>query len=207
MFILRGTRTVRIKTYQDHDNQCSECKDFNLTVGVFTEYYHVFFIPFAAYGGKSTKMYCASCGQPVRIDSLSRQYEKKTRAPFYLYSGIILIGLLVAAGLAVSAFGSYQRTGYIDHPQVGDVYLVKRDEPAPTAWYFLRIAEMKGDTALVYHSSLQYNAAVYAFNTEDYFVSDEEVGYTTAQLKTMYEKGTISSVFRDYNGTGFNRIK
>ncbi len=152
-------------------------------------------------------MYCATCGQPVRIDSLSRQYEKKTRAPFYLYSGIILIGLLVAAGVAVSAFGAYQRTGYIDHPKVGDVYLVKRDLPAPTTWYFLRIAQMKGDTAVVYHSNLGYDAAVYSFNNDDYFVSGEESEFTTGLLKGMYQKGVITTIFRDYNGTGFNRIK
>jgi hypothetical protein len=152
-------------------------------------------------------MYCATCGQPVRIDSLSRQYEKQTRAPFYLYSGTILVGLLIAAGFILSAFSEHQRTGYIDHPKVGDVYFVKKDLPASTAWYFLRIAEIKGDTAFVYHSSLQYNIAVYNFNNDDYFVSGEELGYPTTILKTMYQKGIISSVFRDYDGTGFNRIK
>ena len=207
MLFLRGTRTIRIKMWQDHTRQCDECKEFNLTIGVFMNYFHFYFIPIAAFGPKSTKMYCASCGHGVRLDSLSREYEKKTRAPFYLYSGTILIGLLIAAGIVVSMVGAHQRDGYIKNPHVGDVYLVKRDSPPPTAWYFLRIAQMRGDTAVVYHSHLEYSASVYQFNVDDYFVSGEESEYPTADLKGLYQKGTIVTIFRDEDNTGFSRIK
>jgi len=171
------------------------------------KYFHVFFIPIAAFGIKSTKIYCASCGQVVRIDSLSREYEKRTKTPFYLYSGTILVGFLIVAGIVLSAFGAYQRDKYINNPQVGDVYLVKRDLPAPTAWYFLRITKIHGDTAVVYHSNLEYNAYVYRFNSDDYFVSGEDSDYPTALLKTMFQKGIIANIFRDYEDTGFGRIK
>src|SRR5450755_901779 len=109
MLFLKGTRTIRVKTWQDHAHQCDACKDFNLSVGIYMKYFHVFFIPIAAFGIKSTKMCCASCGQVVRIDSVSREYEKRTKTPFYLYSGMILVGLLIAAGFALSAYGAHQR--------------------------------------------------------------------------------------------------
>ena len=207
MLFLRGTRTIRIKTWQDHAHQCDACKDFNLSVGIYMQYFHVFFIPFAAFGVKSTKIYCASCGQPVRIGSVSQEYEKRTKTPFYLYSGTILVGLFVVAGFALSAFSAYQRHQYIDHPQVGDVYIVKRELPASTTWYFLRIAKIHGDTAATYHSNLEYNDFVSDFNGDDYFVSGEESDYPTALLKTMYQKGIIVTIFRDYEDTGFGRIK
>src|SRR5882757_5515391 len=108
MLFLKGTRTIRIKIWQDHARQCDACKDFNLSVGVYMKYFHVFFIPIAAFGIKSTKIYCASCGQVVRIDSLSREYEKRTKTPFYLYCGTILVGFLIVAGIVLSAFGAYQ---------------------------------------------------------------------------------------------------
>ena len=75
------------------------------------------------------------------------------------------------------------------------------------AWYFLRIAKMHGDTAVVYHSNLEYNAYVYRFNNDDYFVSGEESEYPTALLKSMFQKGIIANVFRDYDDTGFGRVK
>ena len=152
-------------------------------------------------------MYCASCGQGVRIDSLSREYEQKTRAPYYLYSGTILVCLLIAAGIVLSMVGAHQRDGYIKYPQVGDVYLVKRDLPAPAAWYFLRIAQLRADTAVVYHSHLEYSTSVYQFNAEDYFVSDEESKYSVADLKAMYQKGIIATIFRDDDNTAFSRVK
>jgi hypothetical protein len=114
---------------------------------------------------------------------------------------------LIAAGIVLSAFGAHQRDQYIDHPQVGDVYLVKRDLPAPAAWYFQRIAKIHGDTAVVYHSNLEYNTYVYRFNSDDYFVSGEESDYSTALLKAMFQKGIIANIFRDYEDTGFGRIK
>jgi hypothetical protein len=67
---------------------------------------------------------CASCGKGIRFHSLSREYEKRTRTPFYLYAGTILVGLLIAAGFVLSAIGAHERDGYIKSPQVGDVYLV-----------------------------------------------------------------------------------
>ena len=207
MLLLKGTRTVRIKTWQDHAHQCDACKDFNLSIGIYMKYFHIFFIPIAALGVKSTKMYCASCGQPVRIDSVSREYEKRTKTPFYLYSGMILVGLLIAAGFVLNASGAHQRDQYIDHPQVGDVYLVKRDLPLQSTWYFLRIVKIHGDTAVTNHSNLEYNTYVYKFNSDDYFVSGEESEYPTALLKTMFQKGVIVNIFRDYEDTGFGRVK
>lgn len=207
MLLLKGTRTIRIKTWHDHTHQCSACKDFDLTIGVFMKYFHIFFIPIAPWGVKSTKMYCASCGQPVRIDSVGLEYEKRTKVPFYLYAGTIFIGLLLATGIILSVFGSYQRDQYIDHPQIGDVYLVKRDLPAPAIWYFMRIARIHGDTAVVYHNNLEYNAYTYRLNSDDYFVSGKEIEYSTELLKTMFQKGIIVNVFRDYDSAGFNRIK
>jgi len=120
---------------------------------------------------------------------------------------MILVGLLIATGFALSAYGAHQRDRYIDHPQVGDVYLVKRDLPAPTTWYFLRIAKIRGDTAVVYHSNLEYNAYVYSFNSDNYFVSGEESDYPLTLLKTMFQKEIIENIFRDYEDTGFGRIK
>ncbi len=207
MFLLKGTRTIRIKTYLDHATPCAACNDFNLTVGIYMKYFHVFFIPFAPIGVKTTKMYCASCGQPTRIGSVSREYENRTKTPFYLYAGMILLGLLVAAGFVVSAYGSHQRDQYIAHPQAGDVYLVKNESPGQTTYYFLRIAGLRSDTAITYHSHLEYNAAVYRFNRDDYFVEGEESTYPTALLKTMYQKGVIVTIFRDEDNTGFSRIK
>ena len=72
---------------------------------------------------------------------------------------------------------------------------------------FLRISKIHGDTAVVYHNNLEYNAYVYKFNNDDYFVSSEESDYPIDLLKTMFQKEIIANIFRDYEDTGFGRIK
>ena len=102
MFAIRGTRTARIKTYQHHERQCENCKDFNLTIGVFHDYYHFWFIPIVASGIKSSVIFCNSCGDRIRSNSLSKEYESKTKVPFYLYSGAIVVGLVLFYALAIN---------------------------------------------------------------------------------------------------------
>ena len=57
------------------------------------------------------------------------------------------------------------------------------------------------------YTNLEYNAYVDRFNSDDYFVSGEVTDYPTALLKTMFQKGIIANVFRDYEDSGFGRIK
>jgi hypothetical protein len=100
MFLITGTRTVRIKLYTHHAHRCDSCKDFEMSVAVYQPYFHIIFMPVAPNGVKTVKAHCNSCGQPFRNDSMHREYEQKTRTPFYLYTLTILIGLLVVVGLA-----------------------------------------------------------------------------------------------------------
>jgi hypothetical protein len=116
MLFLRGTRTARIKTYQHHDRQCENCKDFDLTIGVFHDYYHFWFIPVVAAGIKSSVIYCNSCGSRIRSNSLSKEYESKTKVPFYLYSGVILVGLVLLLALAANLLGMLERSRHISNP-------------------------------------------------------------------------------------------
>ena len=102
MFYLRGTRTARIKTYEDHAHQCDSCNGFDMTVKVYQQYFHFFFIPVAPTGDKFVKAYCNKCTQPFRNDSMNREYEAKTKAPFYLYTFIIIVALLFVVGFGAN---------------------------------------------------------------------------------------------------------
>jgi hypothetical protein len=207
MLLIKGYRTAKIKTYTDHNHQCRDCKDFDLTVKVYKEYYHFFFIPMAPTGSKTVKIRCNKCGEPFRSDSINKQYESKTRIPIYLYTGTLLVSALILVGFAISIFSQNKKTYLVSDPKVGDVYLVSNKLPQATSYYFLKVVRMSGDTVIVYHNDLDYNQSVSELNPEDYFVS-KEVAYTKDLLKQMLERGMINAVERDYNNeTGFNRIK
>src|SRR5688572_12735660 len=99
MLILHGRRTARIKRYTDNQHSCRSCGVFDLDVRVYRDFYHLFFIPLFPVGGKSVKIKCKNCGEPMRLDPLQKHYENLSKTPIYLYAIPILVAGLFAIGL------------------------------------------------------------------------------------------------------------
>jgi hypothetical protein len=208
MLLIKGTRKLRIRTWRHHDRQCDSCKDFDLTVKVYKDYYHVFFIPLFATGIKRSAITCNNCGILIRSDSLSKEYESKTRVPFYLYSGVILVALVALAAFAASGWNQYERSRYIAYPKVGDVYFIKTEASPLDGYNFLRVKRISGDSVITADNNMVYLTSASAFDSVDYFDINREKGYTKAQLKELLSKGAIEDVYRAYDeATGFNRMK
>ena len=101
MFFIHGKKTARIKRDTYHQYACKNCKDFDLDIRVYREYFHVFFIPFFPIGYKEVKIRCNNCGEPKWIESVQKHYEKTSRTPFYLYGAAILLILLIVSCVVV----------------------------------------------------------------------------------------------------------
>jgi hypothetical protein len=72
----------------------------------------------------------------------------------------------------------------------------------------MRVAEIKGDTVMTIHSSLEYNCFVNYMVGDDHFVKDDTSLYARKQLKGMLENGEVYMVRRHYGkGSGFNQIR
>ncbi len=208
MFFIKGTRKARIKVYHCHDRECENCKDFDLTIGVYHDYFHVFFIPVAATGWKSSVIYCSSCGSRIRSDSLSKEYESKTRVPLYLYSGLLLVGLVALMLLAGAGWGTYQRSRYISDPKVGDVYLMKVAQGKLDGYRFVRVSRLSEDSVIGIENDMLYLFSTSSFSAEDHFDPNEQILFSKSHLKQLYKEDSIETIFRDYSSsTGFNRIK
>ena len=208
MFLIKGTRKARIKVYQHHNRQCEECKDFDFTIGIYQDYFHIFFIPVAATGTKSTTIYCSNCGSRLRSDTLSKEYESQTSVPLYLYSGILLVGIFVLSLLIAVGWGAYERSRYISNPKVGDVYLMKQAQGQIDGHRFIRLSRISGDSVIGMDNNVLYLFPTSSFSVDDYFNTDRQVVFSKAQLKELYKEDSIENVFRDYgNSSWFNRIK
>jgi hypothetical protein len=208
MFIIKGKRKIRIKICTDHEHACPHCGNFDLSVGVFAEYYHAFFIPFSPIGEKTIKILCNSCSESFRSDSLQKEYATKMKAPFYLYSGMIIVVCFFLAIIIFVNNADKEKARIVAHPQVGDVYLLKNDSGAAAAYYFIRIARLNDDSIIAYHSNLQYNQSRVQFSQAEYFVADDEMVLTQPQLKAMMKNGMVDAANRGYGSDeGFNRIR
>ena len=202
--VIKGVKRARIKTYKQLDHQCKNCKDFDLTITVYQDYYHAYHIPMVASGIKTSVIQCNRCGSQFGSAALSEEYEAKTKIPFYLYSGVILAGLFLVFLAGVSLWGQRERAMYIAEPKIGDVYLVdgKADE-----YNFLRVKRVTGDSVIACYNHLTYLTFPSSLSSGDYFDTHNEVGYSKAGIKQLYDKGTIETIYRDYDeATGFNRV-
>ena len=208
MFLIYGRRTARIKRYTDHQQACQSCKVFDLDVKVYRDYYHLFYIPVLPAGYKTVDIRCKNCGEPMRSEVIKKEYEQITRTPFYLFALPILFATLIPVIIYADRAVKKERADFVANPKVGDVYRIRKDENNTTTYYFLRLASIRGDTLVAYHSHLEYSKFVTRLNEDDFFVKDEEVYLLRAGLKQMLDDGEINSVERDYgNSRGFNRIR
>jgi len=208
MFVIYGRRITRIKKYTDNQNYCKSCNSFDLNVKVYKEYFHIFFIPLFPIGDKTVNINCNSCGEPYRVDAIEKDYERTTKTPIYLYSGLILIGSLILLIVNENIRTQNEKAKFVENPKVGDVYRIMKDENNSTSYYFLRVKQINGDTILAYHSNLVYNGFITKLNDDDFFVKEEELVFTKKELTEMLDKAEINSVERDYGSDeGFNRIK
>jgi zinc-ribbon family len=208
MLVIYGRRKARIKKYTDNRNYCKSCNSFDLNVKVYKEYFHIFFIPFFPTGDKKVKIVCNNCGEPYRVDTVQKDYERSTKIPIYLYSGLIFIGSLILLLVNANISTQKEKARFVENPKVGDVYRIRKDENNSTSYYFLRIKQIISDTILAYHNNLVYSGFITKLNDDDFFVKEEELFFTKKELKEMLDKDEINSVERNYGSNeGFNRIR
>lgn len=208
MLIIYGTRKARIKKYSDNSQGCKSCGAFDLNIKVYRKYYHVFFIPVIPIGAKTSTIRCNNCSEPLRSDTFQKQYENISKTPFYFYTMLILFALPFVLGIIANMNNQNEKIKFIEKPEVGDIYTIRKEEKDTTRYYFLRVAEIHGDTIVTYHNKLEYANFVYKLNYDDYFVKDDELIFTKSALKQMLAKMEINSVDRNYgNDEGFKRTK
>lgn len=208
MFVFYGKRKARIKRYTDNSHACQSCGIFDFDVKVYREFYHIFFIPAFPVGYKSVEIRCKSCGEPLRLEALKKQYESASRTPFYLFSFLILfVGLILFLVYEIDKTQK-EKANFVLNPKVGDVYTIRREVNNIPTYYFLRLNRISGDTVIALHSNLEYSDYISELNADDFFVKEDEIYLMKSDLKQMLDSLEINSIERAYgDDEGFNRIK
>ena len=197
MFLIYGTRNAKIKYFSDQEHCCPNCKTFDLDVYVYRKYFHILFVPIAPIGEKTTKIYCTTCGNFLRSDSIQKTFESKTKTPIYFYTLPLLFLLVIVLGLFANMDSQREKKIFVENPKVGDVYTISKNENDSTKYYFLQLASIKGDTITAYHNNLVYYNFVSKLSTDDFFVKDEELIFTKKELEGMLKNGEINEIERN----------
>lgn len=194
MLFLYGMRTTRIKKFKTEELCCDHCGHYDTTVKVYESYYYVFYIPIKPLGLKSVKMECNNCGQPVRKYQKEKDYERTIKAPFYLYTGIILLGLLLCALIYLIVSGEQQRKIYIKSPEVGDIYIFQEKELQDDIYYFRKVVKVNSNTVYTVRNAYTYISSVYELPDDDSFVLKDTTSYPIEQISNLYSNNTIISI-------------
>ena len=193
-----GRRTIRIKKYNDYNIKCENCGKYHQRFYIYQQYFHVMFIPFFPSSLKTIRCSCAECNDTFNQEKKG-DYLEMTKTPIYLYTG----GLLIAGLIIFTVIGNLKnqklKKEYVNNPKIGDVYRIRQVENNTTAYYFLKIANIKSDTIDLFHGALEYTGFVSSMNDSDYFVKDEMWRLLKSDLINYLDSGYINSVERGYN--------
>ena len=193
--IFFGRRQIRIKKYIDDTIKCKTCSNYSQLFAVHQEYFHVMFVPFFPSSLPVINCICTECGDPYNSDK-NKDYLEKTKTPFWMYSGLILVGIFAVWMINTNLKNKSERKTYLHHPQIGDVYKINEEASNETIYYFLKINRISGDTMHMLHSALEYHGFVSEMDKTDSFVEEFEVPILKSKLKQYLDSGMISSIVR-----------
>lgn len=192
MFVIYVKSSLYIKTYTDHEHACPACGALDLQVKVSADYYHLFFVPLAPGGSRSTEVLCNQCAAPMRLYNLEQQYERKAKSPFYLYTIPILITAIIAFFVCFNLRTQSKKAEFVADPKVGDVYTMSEG----TKYYFLKLVAIDGAMLTMQRNSMDYDDYPSGRDRMDYFVEQSPVFYTKAQLQERLDNEEIADVSR-----------
>jgi len=211
--IIYGWNSKNIKQAPLESYECPNCQAKSSSLAIFSSYVHIFWIPIFPYK-KSAQIHCTHCQYTQEEKDLSpqmkdqvKQLKSAVKTPVYLFSGLGLIALFVAYVSFDSMQNNKMEQGYIDDPQVGDVYIMKDLEDSTSYnHYLLKVTDSYEDSLVVSFNTFVYNGIVTALDAEDGFL---DIGYAMhkAQIKEFDELGELKKVIRDYtSSSGFDRV-
>ncbi len=183
---------------------CPDCGRSNaIDITIYQRYYRLFWIPFFPLG-KTGETVCLNCDKEYKskklTGSLKLAYEnlkRQTPVPKYLYSGLILVLVLIPVMIYMSMNGRAEKHQLISTPQLNDVYKVQ----LPNRKYALyKVAEIKGDTVFVRKSNKEA-AKLFGIsaldNKGDSSFFRGKIPFLKKDLQSMNEQGDIFSIDRE----------
>ncbi len=200
--IISGTK-IKLLESETIPDTCTFCGNNNcVDVNVMQKYIHVFWIPFLPIG-KSAQSKCRHCKHTLEEkelpDSFQEVYQRNkisSKAPIWMYSGLLFVVLLIAFGVYSSSKNDEKNLQLIAAPKAGDIYHMR----TPNAQYTLaRVNAVKGDTVFLLWSKLETDkitglSKILSIGNDAFNDSAEPI--LLSELKLQLEKDEIIDIDR-----------
>lgn len=200
MTIVFGTKKMKIKRYVDKHIVCEKCGRCEQKFSVYQEYFHLFMVPlFPFKNSKTIASVCTHCNDKFN-EQKKDYYLSKTKTPWFMYSGWILLAGFILAIICAVKVSSQRDVEYVANPQMGDVYIMQGNNDG-ISYYFTKIINVETDSIDLLINYFLYNRYTSTMDTADFFINNKTYRLAKSDIQKLLEKGTINSVKRNYDAS------
>lgn len=196
--IIYGTRHKAIsqETFQGKCTHCGQLATVQFVVA--QRYAHVFWIPFFPIGKKGVSV-CSHCKQTLTSKEFNDEYrefydqvKQNRRPPVYMYSGLILIGLLIVSAVISGNKHEAALRKQIANPRAGQVYFIKE---AHRRYTLYKVVDTARDSVYVLFHMMETNKerGLRELKTQDIYDSEKQA-YSISQIEAMLAEGKLIDI-------------
>jgi hypothetical protein len=206
--IIYGTSSKDLGTRKIQGAKCSNCEATEVYVNAISRYADVFWIPIFPYSKKYFSV-CKNCEQVLEKKEMSQQLKDKLemekhhfKTPFYLFSGLIIIALLIGYGIYASSKHDADIAENVSHLEVNNVivFMEKSKE-----YSFAKVSEIRNDTIIINYGQYSYEGGYSApskseFNSKKSTVTDfydEQLSFLLqSEIDSLYKMGELVEIYK-----------
>lgn len=196
MYII-GHKSISLAKEMVQD-KCPNCgSNHSIEMEVFQKYVHIFYIPYLP-AGKTGVSYCSICKQvmvdkdmPPNFKEAYQQLKAKTKIPLWMFSGLVLMILLIVYQLNNEQRAKKTFASQMDLVKAGDVLELKLAKDNFTLYKVYRI---NADSVLLQANEYQSNNAAGLKEIVDSPYATNLRYITKTELKKMALDGALVGI-------------
>jgi hypothetical protein len=200
--IIYGTNGTHLRTDPAPGPACPACGIGNtLRTSLFSRYAHIYWVPLFPYQ-KVAVVQCGACGwdttaPPAELAPAVRELKKEISHPFWTWSGLGALALLVVGSYLLSIRDHHQDEALLAAPRSGDVYTVRSDSANTHAYSLLKVRRVQGNSVELLANKFQTrDSNPFPKLDQGSYYNPEPFIITRLDLQIMRRKGALTDVDR-----------
>lgn len=204
-----GTGSKNLGTQKLQGAKCPSCEATQINAQAVSSYVHVFWIPVFPYRKKMTAA-CQSCLQVWEKKQMPPELKEKLaleksnfKTPFYLFSGVILLGLLIA--FAAYSLNEDQKAlaENVKNLEANDIIVFK---DKPKEYSFAKVSEVRNDTIIINLGQYTYEGDYSAPSESEFnskkatvtnFYTEETFSFLQSKIDSLHSTGDIVEIYKN----------
>lgn len=198
--VLKGSRKIQASA-------CPNCSANELYITSTVKYFHLFWIPLFPIE-KFAHPICRNCNFAKRITDSKviakiKSEKKKFKTPLTMYSGVVVIALLISYFMISSVLHNQEVAKNIKNLTKNDVIVFKSTQ-AKQEYYYCRVIEVRSDTVIYNVSNYSFQGGTPDESTYrkdkgeylDFFNTEDTLYLTQNEIDSLYENNEIYDLYR-----------